>query len=43
MTELGTELYEYIRNSLKIKVWAFIRTEDAYVGFIEQEGRHDHN
>jgi hypothetical protein len=26
-TELGTELYEYIRNSLKIKVLSFIKTK----------------
>ena len=36
-TELGTELYEYIRNSLEDKSVVFHKNEDAYFGFIEQE------
>jgi hypothetical protein len=39
-TELGTELYDYIRNSLEDKSIVFHKNEDEYFGFVEQkEGR----
>jgi hypothetical protein len=39
-TELGTELYDYIRNSLEDKSIVFHKNEEAYFGFVEQkEGR----
>jgi hypothetical protein len=33
-TELGTELYDYIRNSLEDKSIVFHKNEDKYFGFI---------
>ena len=33
-TELGSELYEYIRNSLEDKSVVFHKNEDEYFGFI---------
>ena len=37
---LGTELYDYIRNSLEDKSIVFHKNEDEYFGFVEQkEGR----
>jgi hypothetical protein len=36
-TELGTELYEYIRNSLEDKSVVFHKNEDEYFGFVERE------
>jgi hypothetical protein len=37
-TELGTELYEYIRNSLEDKSVVFHKNEDEYFGFIVDDG-----
>jgi hypothetical protein len=36
-TELGTELYEYIRNSLEDKSVVFHKNENEYFGFVERE------
>jgi hypothetical protein len=36
-TELGTELYEYIRNSLEDKSDVFHKNENEYFGFVEME------
>jgi hypothetical protein len=36
-TELGSELYEYIRNSLEDKSVVYHKNEDEYFGFVERE------
>ena len=36
-TELGTEMYDYIRNSLEDKSNVFHKNEDEYFGFVERE------
>ncbi len=36
-TELGTEMYDYIRGSLEDKSNVFHKNEDEYFGFVERE------
>jgi hypothetical protein len=36
-TELGSELYEYIRNSLEDKSDVFHKDEDEYFGFVKEK------